>query len=68
MDLGSSKLPQLPEGTGHVSNVYSRKLAKEKIAEDLVPYLERALEVRKERVNRWMEGEKTRNATLEKEF
>ena len=45
--------------------MYSRKLAKEKIAEDLVPYLERALEVRKERVNRWMEGEKTRNATLE---
>ncbi|KAK7749342.1 hypothetical protein SLS62_008194 [Diatrype stigma] len=44
----SSMLP--PADAGRVENAYGKKLAKQKIAEGLVPYLARALEARQEMI------------------
>lgn len=62
LDLVPNKLPPLPEGTGYVSNVFTRRLARQKIAEALVPHLRRALEAKRGKVRKWMEEDKARKA------
>ena len=56
VDLGPNKLPPLPEGTGHVTSVLGKRLAREMIAEALLPHLERAADAKREKVRRWMDG------------